>query len=97
MCQIVSIKCIEKNKDETLGERQNASVGDGRTSIVKIEKIDEGAGVDGQSGKPMLAHVARRPVTQEEWLVIQKLRAQGKKNLFLIMLYVRYCTVGVFK
>ena len=50
-------------------------------SIVKIEKIDEGEGADGQSGKPMLAHVARCPVTQEEWSVIQKLRAQGKNNL----------------
>ena len=79
-CQIVSIKCIEKNKDDTVREGQNANVGDGRTSIVKIEKIDEGEGADGQSGKPMVAHVARHPVTQEEWSVIQKLRAQGKNN-----------------
>ena len=89
MCQIVSIKCIENKTDETVRDRQNASVGDGRMSIVKIEKINEGAGADGQSGKPMVAHVARHPVTQEEWSVIQKLRAQGKKILFLIMLYVR--------
>ena len=57
--------------------------------IVKIEKINEGARAGGQSGKPMVAHVARCPMTQEEWSVIQKLRAQGKKNLCLIMLYVR--------
>ena len=77
-CQIVSIKCIEKNKDDTVKEGQSGNVGDGRKSIVKIEKIDEGEGADRQSGKPMVAHVARRPVTQEEWSVIQKLRAQGK-------------------
>ena len=80
-CQIVSIKCIEKNKDDTVREGQNATVGNGRTSIVKIEKIDEGEGADGQSGKPRLAHVARCPMIQEEWSVIQKLRAQGKNNL----------------
>ena len=80
-CQIVSIKCIEKNKDDTVREAQNANVGDGRTSIVKIEKIDEGEGADGQSGKPMLSHVDRCPMIQEEWSVIQKLRAQGKNNL----------------
>ena len=34
---------------------------------------------DGQSGSHRLAHVARCPVTQEEWSVIQKLRAQSKK------------------
>ena len=61
-------------------EGQNATMGDGKTSIVKIEKIDEGEGADRQSGKPRLAHVARCPVTQEEWSVIQKLRAQGKNN-----------------
>ena len=35
--------------------------------------------------KPRLAHVARCPVIQEEWSVIQKLRAQGKNNLSEIM------------
>ena len=79
-CEIVSIKCIEKNKDYTVSEGQNESVEHGRTSVMKIEKIDESEGADQQSGKPRLAHVARHPVTQKEWSIIQKLRAQGKNN-----------------
>ena len=78
-CEIVSIKCIEKKKGDTVSEGQKETVEHGSKSVVKIEKIEEGA--DGQSGTNTLAHVARCPVTQEEWSIIQKLRVQGKNIL----------------
>ena len=78
-CEIVSIKCIEKKIDETLSEGQKETIKHDNMPVVKTEKMEETG--DGQSGSQRLAHVARHPVTQEEWSVIQKLRAQGK-NIF---------------
>ena len=78
-CEIVSIKCIEKKTEETFSEGQNKTVEYGKMLVVKIENMEESG--NAQSRSHRLANVARHPVTQEEWSVIQKFRAQGKKNL----------------
>ena len=100
-CEIVSIQCTEKWKAGDVSGSKNvggppkkqtpvtsggANTDEVDLSHVKIEKVGD---KDKHSKKS--SGVVKKPLTQEEWLVIQNMRKHGKIKMCICMYYFQ-CT-----